>query len=115
MSIGRGNEADIPLNSLAISRSHAKLIFDGRDYYLIDLESTNGTFLDDGKLLAGVREQWTPSKVARIGPFTLKLMRGSKPTAFAQDQQGNSQIFLRNGSLAEQKHVHVSSGEGCPW
>jgi serine/threonine protein kinase len=112
MSIGRGNEADIPLNSLAVSRTHAKLISDGRDYFLIDLESTNGTYLDDGKLLAGVREPWTPSKVARIGPFTLKLMRGSKSASLAVDERNNSQIFRRDGSLAEQKHVHVSSGEG---
>jgi serine/threonine protein kinase len=111
MTIGRGNEADIPLNSLGVSRNHAKLLNDGHDYYLIDLESTNGTFLDDGKLLAGVREPWTPSKVARIGTFTLKLMRGSKAVP-AQNVRQDSQIYLRDGSLAQQKHIHVSSGEG---
>ena len=112
MSIGRGKSADIPLNSLGVSRDHAKLLFDGREYYLIDLDSTNGTFLDDGKLLPGVRDQWLTNKVARIGAFTLKLMRGEKSIPITPDDRPVTQIYRRDGSLAEQKHIHVSEGEG---
>jgi serine/threonine protein kinase len=113
MSIGRGKDADIPLNSLGVSRDHAKLSFDGREYYLIDLDSTNGTFLDDGKLLPGVRDLWSSNKVARIGTFTIKLVRAGKSAPLVSPgDRPITQIYRRDGSLAEQKHIHVSSGEG---
>ena len=44
--IGRGTDADIVLPERQVSRYHLKIIFrDGR-YYLEDLDSKNGTFLN---------------------------------------------------------------------
>lgn len=46
MVIGRGTDADIVLPERQVSRYHLKIIFrDGR-YYLEDLDSKNGTFLN---------------------------------------------------------------------
>ncbi len=41
--IGRGQSADIVLDSPAVSRQHARLSRVGNEYWLIDLGSTNGT------------------------------------------------------------------------
>jgi serine/threonine protein kinase len=112
MSIGRGKSADIPLNSLGVSRTHARLVFDEREYYLIDLDSTNGTFLDEGRLLPGVRDQWSPGKVARIGPFSLRLLRVGELAPESLDKRPITQILMRDGKAAEQKHIRRSSGEG---
>jgi serine/threonine protein kinase len=112
MSIGRGKAADIPLNSLGVSRAHAKLMFENQHYYLIDLDSINGTFLDEGRLLPGVRDLWTPGKTARIGPFSLQLVLAGERPAAAQEDRHISQIFMRNGKEAEPKHIHLSPGEG---
>ena len=51
MSIGRGEKANIsiPSDSQA-SRKHAQIVCKNHKYKLIDLNSTNGTFLNQKKL-----------------------------------------------------------------
>lgn len=45
LTIGKiSDESDLILDDLSISRIHARIIKDGEDYYLEDLNATNGTF-----------------------------------------------------------------------
>ena len=48
VNVGRADDNDIIINHDSISGHHAQLKLQGDRYYLIDLESTNGTFLDGG-------------------------------------------------------------------
>jgi len=52
--IGRALENDIVITSKRVSREHARLQRDGWRVVLEDLESTNGTFLNDERLLESV-------------------------------------------------------------
>ncbi len=45
--IGRGNDADIRINDNSVSRRHARVQPGADGYYCIDLQSTNGTFVND--------------------------------------------------------------------
>ena len=45
--IGRSNEADFRLPDTGVSRKHAEITWDGRDAILVDLQSTNGTAVND--------------------------------------------------------------------
>lgn len=45
--IGRGNEAEIRINDHSVSRRHARIQPGADGYYCIDLQSTNGTFVND--------------------------------------------------------------------
>ena len=53
--IGRSAICDIPLNKSSISREHAKIFARGGEYFIIDLESKNGTFLNGRQILGVVR------------------------------------------------------------
>ena len=44
--LGRGAEADIVVDDLGVSRKHAEVHFEGGQLRLVDLGSTNGTFVD---------------------------------------------------------------------
>jgi serine/threonine protein kinase len=77
MIIGRARENDITLDDSKISRQHARIEYDGKDVRVVDLDSTNGTFIGDAKLLPGVPELWTPDKVLRVGDIYLHLERAS--------------------------------------
>lgn len=46
-TIGRSNDADFRLPDTGVSRQHAEITWDGRDAVLVDLQSTNGTTVND--------------------------------------------------------------------
>src|SRR5512136_115154 len=52
ITIGRAVECDIVITSKRVSREHARLRRTGRHVLLEDLNSTNGTFLNDERVLA---------------------------------------------------------------
>jgi diguanylate cyclase (GGDEF)-like protein len=45
--IGRGNDCDLRINDHSVSRRHARIQPGGDGYYAVDLQSTNGTFVND--------------------------------------------------------------------
>jgi pSer/pThr/pTyr-binding forkhead associated (FHA) protein len=54
-AIGRGEHSDVRVRDDSVSSSHATLLRKGETWYVIDLRSANGTFVD-GYRIAGERE-----------------------------------------------------------
>jgi hypothetical protein len=50
LSIGRSTDADVRIEDRFASGIHARLYSRGASYYVEDLDSTNGTFLNGGQL-----------------------------------------------------------------
>ncbi len=49
--IGRNSDCDVPLEVPAVSRKHAAIVREGSEFFLEDLESRNGTFLNDERVV----------------------------------------------------------------
>ena len=49
-SVGRGEEADGQVDDPGMSRVHFVLEYDNGEYTLVDHNSTNGTFVNDGRV-----------------------------------------------------------------
>ncbi len=75
LTIGRDSDNDLVIQDPSASRHHARVDFDGTNYRVLDLRSTNGTYLAGVKLLPGVPGPWTPDKPLRIGDTWLRLER----------------------------------------
>ncbi|OGS33114.1 MAG: hypothetical protein A2474_05490 [Elusimicrobia bacterium RIFOXYC2_FULL_34_12] len=58
ITIGRKEDNDISIDNPAVSGHHAKIFKQGDGYFLEDLNSTNGTFLNETKVLkAGIHNK----------------------------------------------------------
>src|SRR5258708_2800959 len=71
--IGRSARNDLFIDQESVSRSHARITFDGRAHWVQDLQSTNGTFLNDDPVQERVLRD---GDQLRIGQTILKFMTG---------------------------------------
>src|SRR4051794_40634787 len=77
-SLGRHAEAGVFLESQAVSRQHARILYEEGDYFVEDLNSSNGTFLN-GKRLRG-RAPLGEGDTLQIGPYFLGLRHTPTPS-----------------------------------
>jgi diguanylate cyclase (GGDEF)-like protein len=71
--IGRSAKNDLFIDQESVSRHHARIVFDGRQYFLQDQKSTNGTFLNDEAI---EEKELRDGDQVRIGRSILKFMTG---------------------------------------
>jgi hypothetical protein len=70
--IGSASDADIVLRDPAISGKHASLRYKDEKFTITDLDSTNGTFLND-RTDAIAREELRDNDILRMGDVSLKF------------------------------------------
>jgi diguanylate cyclase (GGDEF)-like protein len=98
-AIGRASNNDLFIDQESISRHHARITFDGRAYWLEDLKSTNGTFINDD---AVVERRLHDGDQIRVGRSILKFMTGENVEMHYHEEiyrlmtvDGLTQIFNR--------------------
>jgi diguanylate cyclase (GGDEF)-like protein len=71
--IGRSSKNDLFLDQESVSRQHARITYDGKSHWVQDLDSTNGTYVND----EAVREKrLRDGDLLRVGRSILKFMTG---------------------------------------
>ncbi|MBN1657680.1 MAG: FHA domain-containing protein, partial [Anaerolineae bacterium] len=93
--VGRSMDSTIPLDDASMSRQHAELRWNGQECVVVDLGSTNGTFLENHRLPPGQPVAVQPGMALRFGPdltATIEPGQPFAPTAYA------SPAFGRPGS-----------------
>ncbi len=68
-------KVDYAINSRNVSRFHAKLEQEGEKFYLADLNSTNGTFINGRRLLPNEREQVELGDLISFADVTYRFSR----------------------------------------
>ncbi|MBN2394383.1 MAG: FHA domain-containing protein [Anaerolineae bacterium] len=111
LTVGREGDNVIALEDNLVSRYHAKITFDGTNYHVTDLGSTNGTFLDRERLAPDVPSLWMPGQLLRVGHVHLRLTRVSRAQTAAPEAVGPV-MFHANGTLVNPRLIRFSSGEG---
>ncbi|MCL4264229.1 MAG: protein kinase [Anaerolineae bacterium] len=81
LTIGRTNVNDIVLNESSVSSRHARLEKSGPGWQVVDLQSTNGTFLAGVELMPNVPVPWPVGEKLMVGPFTLIWQTAVVPAA----------------------------------
>jgi len=74
--IGRDVHCGLPLNDTKVSRHHAKIYCDGGVWQLVDLDSANGTLLNDQEIKVAVLKK---NDVVSIGGTIFIFKNGAEP------------------------------------
>jgi serine/threonine protein kinase len=118
MTIGRSGENDLVLDDSKVSRQHARIEYDNGTYKVTDLNSSNGTFLANTRLLPGVPEAWMPNQALRLGDHWLRVVRaqtegtvgGNMPHQTYTSDQFQTSMGNQVGIFLEDKQLSVEPG-----
>ena len=90
--VGRSSSAQICLNNNVISSQHAQLIFDANNnLFVIDMNSSNGTYINDRRIESGVPYQVRPTdKLYFSGPSGVELVFNPDNFEMANNQRSTS-------------------------
>lgn len=103
--IGRSASNDIVLTGEGVSRNHLRLERSAGGWQVVDLGSTNGTFLDDNRLLPDVPELWEPGQRLHLGPYFLNLQQIDRPA----DPSGKPVAAAAGTFLATEQSPRLSA------
>jgi pSer/pThr/pTyr-binding forkhead associated (FHA) protein len=87
-TIGRSGQCDIWLNDPFVSRQHARICRCGDNFTISDLDSTNGTFCQDRRVLKEI--SLISYDELKIGPFRLLFVQGGSGIGKLQPQRYRS-------------------------
>jgi len=74
-TVGRDADNILVANDSQVSRHHAEIQFDGASWNLLDLQSTNGTFVNEQRIWPGQPRRLQPGDVVRFGQnITFQVM-----------------------------------------
>lgn len=82
ITIGRSPNTDIQIDNLAVSKQHARLIKQKGQYVVEDLNSTNGTVLNNEKISRAILKH---NDMILVGKHTLVINLDEKTDKPAQD------------------------------
>jgi pSer/pThr/pTyr-binding forkhead associated (FHA) protein len=119
ITIGRNVKCDIQIDNLSVSKQHARIVKHQGKYFIEDMKSTNGTYLNEKKI---AKDKLTNNDVITIGKHTLLAILEKKPVESSQQNMINDTMMLTTeksaSSLRSELRVEDSrvaagySGEG---
>ncbi len=96
--VGRGEECDLRLHSNAISRRHCQIAYNDHQLRISDLNSTNGTFVNDRRI--DRTELLRAEDIIRVGGFIFTIEPLSDAAHDPHQEEGNEDSGGENSVLA---------------
>jgi hypothetical protein len=81
-TIGRTEDADLPLTEPSVSRSHLSVELRGPNVFVTDLKSGNGTTVNGQRIQGGVAVQLKPTDIVKLGLAPHEFVITSIPKPF---------------------------------
>ncbi len=75
VELGRGESCEIRYDSVYVSKHHAKLLFSEGSFYVQDMRSGNGTFVNGEQLCPYQRRRLVAADIVRVGDLRLTVAR----------------------------------------
>jgi|GEM_PF-2067408 type III secretion system YscQ/HrcQ family protein len=110
ISIGRASDNDIPLPLRSISRKHAHIIEREDGFYIEDLESSSGTYINRQRLEPGHARRLTSGDEVLIFPY---LLRVNPQELWARDNEVELAYSCRFSPTAASEFVSRLGSDLC--
>ena len=91
ITIGRNIKNDIQIDNQSVSKQHARIVKHQGNYLIEDMQSTNGTYLNEKKI---TKERLTNNDIITIGKHTLQAILDKKPVESSQQDMINDTMML---------------------
>lgn len=98
--LGRQADSHVSLESQAVSRHHARILCEEDRFFVEDMQSSNGTYVN-GKRVHG-RVPLTPEDTLQVGPYVMALRLSKGPAFVDSDVVIRSQVSADPSRLAIQ-------------
>ncbi len=107
--MGRHPDCEVVIDVGAVSRQHAKIICDGADFFVEDMKSRNGTYLND-ELIHG-RKKLGEGDTLRVCDvaFSFHLDQPKTPSTLSSREEGSSSSKLRGTVVIDDEMQESSS------
>lgn len=114
LSIGRNPASDLHLKDPQVSWQHARLVHDKDHWIIVDLGSSNGTFVRGKRIQQQVL---APGDIVKIGPYAISLEEHDAPsptsaserTLFAFARQHPPQVAVAQAAEAREPVAHIAT------
>jgi hypothetical protein len=114
ITIGRKPDNDIVIDNPAISGHHAKIFKQGDSYFVEDLGSTNGTFLNETKILkAGLKNKASIGLAKHSLIFISEEAAGAQPAETKQPTSSET-VVIDSSKLREMLSGTPAAATGQP-
>jgi DNA-binding NtrC family response regulator len=95
--IGKSRQCDVVLPDDSVSRQHVEIKRDGDHYRVVDLGSTNGTFIDNAKVADAFLK---PGDVLGVGKVQLRFLpRDARAELLPSDQERFGEVIGKSLSM----------------
>lgn len=97
--IGRNAENDIVIENLAVSKAHARIVNQDESYFIEDLNSTNGTYLNKIRI---TKQGLKNNDIILVGKHSLEIH-------FAKKGDIDTTQYIKNDTmkLTTEKHIKM--------
>ena len=100
MTLGRRPYNDIVVDNLAVSGEHAALQVIGHDYFIEDLNSTNGTYINEQKIKRQILKN---GDTIEIGKYAIKYVQDGATSQSAALNPVSASLNVKDEKLVEEK------------
>ena len=94
MTVGRKPDNDIVIDNPAVSGHHARIVKQGGEYLLEDLNSTNGTFLRERKVLKAALRDKDEISIAKHTIVFLNDQEASGPASSKETVSSDATVVI---------------------
>jgi two-component system sensor histidine kinase AtoS len=115
LRIGRDRSCDVPLDDEAASRVHVEILRKGAQLVIRDLQSTNGTFLNDARISESPLQNGDRISIGDTVMLLQLEQMGDRPSPqviFAKEQKPTSKRMSL--SLNDTKFLEIKDGTSIP-